>query len=542
MNHYQVGEELYDFSLLSIDGSHKRIKLGDTTLDNLGLEILFETVIEKKEERNFILETLNNLSCSKEDIIYRQDVFEDLYNNGAMLSQLSSSLVSLETLSEFQKFRMISSDSNRDLWSLINYLRELNVYIEAIETLKDALVCDLKSEGLNNLKNIINCIYNDSGFEVLKSDIINITDDISKINSLTLGVNLDQDLNPTEVILTPINEKKVASHVGIMSGFMEFVRSSAALNTGDFEMVHGMKKGALTERDSIMLDLTQNIEKALKGIIKKTQKTLDKYVNTKGYQILNIVPELKLYIRFAEMFKNLEKSGYCVCKPQINDADDEIDLKGLYNVRLAYNMLDCNEEMIYNDIPFVNAHNIFILTGPNRGGKTILTQAVGQAILFMLLGTYVPCSYMRCSVVNGIFTHFPADENETLSYGRLGEESIRIRKIVENADSRCIVLLNETYATTSFSDGHFMARELVRFLKHEDIKCIYNTHIHELASEVEELNNYEGNASVASLVMGIEEGRRSYKAQIREPDNNSFASDIAQKYGVTYDQMIHARN
>lgn len=541
MNHYQVGEELYDFSLLSDGGNHKKIKLGDTTLDDLGLEILFETEMEEKKERDFILEALRQLTCDKEDIVYRQDIFEDLYNNERIVSELSSALIPLETLSEFQKFRTVSSDSNRDLWSLINYLRELNVYIEAIETLRNALVCDIKSDGLSNLKNIINGIYNDSGFELLKTDIVNITDDISKIKSLTLGVNLDEDLNPTEVILTSINEKKVASDISIISGFMEFVRSSAALNTGDFEMVHGMKKGALTERDSIMLDLTQNIEKALKGIIKKMQKTLDKYVNTKGYQILNIVPELKMYIRFVELFKKLEGAGFCVCKPQIVD-DDIVDLKNLYNIRLAYNMLDCKEEMTYNDISFDKTHNIFILTGPNRGGKTILTQAVGQAVLFMILGAYVPGSYMRCNVIDGIFTHFPADENDTLSYGRLGEESIRIRGIVENIDSRCIVLLNETYATTSFSDGHFMARDLVKFLKHENIKCIYNTHIHELASEVDTLNKYDGDASVASLVMGIEEGKRSYKAQIREPDNNSFANDIARKYGVTYEQMIKTRN
>ena len=201
-------------------------------------------------------------------------------------------------------------------------------------------------------------------------------------------------------------------------------------------------------------------------------------------------------------------------------------------------MLANNKDMVVNDLAFDANHNIFILTGPNRGGKTIFTQAVGQAVILMHLGAYVPCSSMSGDIVEGIFTHFPADENDTLSYGRLGEESIRINKIVKDMRKNSLILLNETYATTSFSDGLYMATDLVRFLKLQNVKCIYNTHMHELAASVDKLNNFEGNGVIASLVMQIVEGNRLYKAEIQKPTSNSYARDIAEKYGVTFEQMI----
>ena len=66
------------------------------------------------------------------------------------------------------------------------------------------------------------------------------------------------------------------------------------------------------------------------------------------------------------------------------------------------------------------------MTGPNRGGKTIFTQAWGIAMLLAQLGIYVPAESAAISPCDNIFTHFPADENDTVDLGRLGEESKRL--------------------------------------------------------------------------------------------------------------------
>lgn len=83
-----------------------------------------------------------------------------------------------------------------------------------------------------------------------------------------------------------------------------------------------------------------------------------------------------------------------------------------------------------------------------------------------------------------------------------------------------------------------MAKDLIRYLKLAHVNCIYNTHMQELASDIESLNSLAGDGTIVSLVMGIDGGKRLYKAHICEPDNNSYAMDIAVKYGVTFEQLL----
>ena len=43
---------------------------------------------------------------------------------------------------------------------------------------------------------------------------------------------------------------------------------------------------------------------------------------------------------------------------------------------------------------------------------------------------------------------------------------------------------------------------------------------------------------IDTLVAGIEEGKRSFKIRRTKPDGKSYARDIAERYGLTYDKII----
>ena len=145
---------------------------------------------------------------------------------------------------------------------------------------------------------------------------------------------------------------------------------------------------------------------------------------------------------------------------------------------------------------------------------------------------------MALSPVDNIFTHFPADENQTVDLGRLGEESKRFSEIFSQATSRSLLLLNESFATTSFTEGLYIAKDITRSLKYLGANTIFNTHMHELAASLDEMNAAsECKDQAVSLITGVEEGKRSYKISIAPPQGLSFAQDIAQKYGVTYEQL-----
>ena len=77
-----------------------------------------------------------------------------------------------------------------------------------------------------------------------------------------------------------------------------------------------------------------------------------------------------------------------------------------------------------------------------------------------------------------------------------------------------------------------MARDVVRVLLRLGVRTIFNTHMHKLAREVEELNKEAGESKAASLITETKEGRRSYRIRVAPPEGLSYAQDIAEKYGV----------
>lgn len=79
-------------------------------------------------------------------------------------------------------------------------------------------------------------------------------------------------------------------------------------------------------------------------------------------------------------------------------------------------------------------------------------------------------------------------------------------------------------------------------LAHIGCRCLFSTHLHELAAEIEELDRRSrasGGAAIDTLVAGMEtDGKRSFKICRAKPDGKSYARDIAKSYGLTYDDIL----
>ena len=145
---------------------------------------------------------------------------------------------------------------------------------------------------------------------------------------------------------------------------------------------------------------------------------------------------------------------------------------------------------------------------------------------------------MKLSPADNIFTHFPADENDTMDLGRLGEESKRLAEIFSSATDKSLLLLNESLATTNVSEGLYIAKDVIKAMRYLGVRCIFNTHMHDLARNLEDINlKIEGESKVESMVTGVENGNRSFKIFISPPQGVSYAKDIAKKYGVTFDNI-----
>lgn len=532
--------------------------------NDLSVDFICEALTTDALERNIIREVLINIPDGCESVNYRCAVFEDFLRFPKLREDMTAVLAKLKDLRDIERFQKDSEASS--LWQLVNRLREIDEYVDCITAIKNTLESiDIKSEGLIALRNQTTAIFESSSFPILKKDIEEALQDIKKVKSITLGVNLDDMLRPKTVGIVSLNNKhftdsgllkrvlknagKEELHQGTdVSNLSTFHPANPSTSnfgfgtpvTGAQQDIHHIENSSLTGADPMSDALKKVVTDILKRTVANLKSMLNKYVGVSGYAFLTLMPEIVFYIRFAELCDKIKTKGLPLCKAQATDKDNRnFFAKDIYSFKLAIRAAQGNEgEIVTNDFTFDDSARIYILTGPNRGGKTTITQAVGLAFLLAQSGIYVPASSMTFSPCDNIFTHFPADENDTVDLGRLGEESKRLSEIFDSATKHSLLLLNESFATTNVAEGMYIAKDVIKAMRYLGVRCVFNTHMHDLARNLDELNrNIEGNSNVESMVTGVENGNRSFKISIAPPQGISYAKDIAVKYGVTFEKI-----
>lgn len=555
-----------NFSLLQPSNTDVKYQtLTPQAINDLSIDTICEALTSDKFERNSIKNLMTNLTCDERVIKYRCDIFDDLYRNPSLRNELETLLAKLSELKELEKFQKDTEAS--DLWQLINRLREIDGYVSCITQIKTSLEkIDLKSEGLINLKKLVTDIHDNSGFPQIQKDIEETLAIARQIKSITLGVNLDNMLKPVNAGIISLNSNPITDS-GLLKNLMSFATQKDELYSGTSftslksfhpqntatgklglgtivstipKDTHIVTSEIPTGSDPLSASMGKTVTAIVKKIVRDIKSTLQKYISISGYSLVTLVPEIIFYIRWSELIEKLKAKNLPLCKAQLLPFDDrELHTESVYNIKLALKKIDSeNIDIIGNNFDFSDNGRIYIMTGPNRGGKTTFTQAIGLACLLAQNGIYVPADSFSFSPCDNIFTHFPADENDTLDLGRLGEESQRIAEIFNHSTEHSLLLFNESLATTNLAEGLYIAKDVVKAMRYIGTRTIFNTHMHELARNIDTINSeIDGKSKVESLVTGIKDGSRSFKISVAPPQGVSYARDIALKYGVTFEQI-----
>lgn len=507
-------------NLLFPYGKEKSWSIPKDTYQNLAIEELVDMIAVTREEKELVRKVFSSLPTDDKTSAYRQEIVRDLLDSEEFCIELGEILKKLDVLKEYNMHNHFHTVKRATLLDLVDYMSEMDIYIQIVESLNDLFVkYPMSSVGLTEMAGLLRDVLDMDQISNLKEIVNNLKTDVSTLKSVTVGINLDAELHPEEIRVLQYSTVPFPSqYYGMQMGF-------------NFKT---QRMNRYIETSHVMKYICDDMEKQLSKSVQKYKSELKKYVNFKGYFLLDICNDLKLYLMVSKLGKKLMEANNTISFPAIDSSINDVQIKGVYNIRLA----DKQIEIVKNDFEFTETEKVFILTGPNRGGKTMLTQAVGIAGFMAGQGMFVTADEYKGFLFNRILTHFPADENETLDLGRLGEEAVRAQKIVKEADSRTLVLLNETYSSTSAVDGLYLAKDLVHILKHKEVPVIFNTHIHELARMTAEMNKWDGNGEVVSLTMEIVDNKNTYRVLRKEPDSSSFAHNIAMKYGITYEQML----
>ncbi len=241
-------------------------------------------------------------------------------------------------------------------------------------------------------------------------------------------------------------------------------------------------------------------------------------------QLLEYKTALAFYLRMAEVFARVRRADIPLCYAKIAD-------KRIINVHDAYDItLMTKDEMkiIPNDISFSADEPFFYLTGANGGGKTTYLRAVGVTLLMFVAGCPIAAESAEIYPPDAIFTHFPRDERFD-RIGRFEDEERRVNDIIDRLTSNSLVLLNETYSTTSEESALELTGKLAERLYGAGVYGIYITHQHGLGeTKIPYLN---------VVVDRDDANRRTYKVAKRRNEQGSLALDVLKRYRLTAEAL-----
>lgn len=184
-----------------------------------------------------------------------------------------------------------------------------------------------------------------------------------------------------------------------------------------------------------------------------------------------------------------------------------------------------------NDLHLAGRERMAVVTGPNQGGKTTFARMVGQIHYLASLGLPVPAASARLFLCDAVFTHFERQESLTGPGGKLHDDVVRIRQILDSATDRSLIILNEIFTSTTLEDARRLSRAVAGKLLDRDIFCIWVTFLDELAKLGDQT------ISLVAEVDPDEPSKRTYHISSRPPDGLAYALALADKYGLTQQRL-----
>jgi len=507
--------------------------ISEAVCDELGLTELFSL-------KNSIL---SDFFTKDADIIkYRQSTIDDMLR----LPELKDTLSRVHPiLDDIQELRRLDSDSQNSGDSYLYSITEIELYVSCIDTLREGFepIRDkIKSPAFSELCDFVIELAASDYYAELNKKLSALAQRVHEVRSVTIGVNLDRELRPCSASVVSVNSEQFKSG-RTLDKILRLSFKNDAFTTIS-ELSPFGKGQSDNKREALTAAFHGAIEDVFRASIKGWRAIVGEYVLDNTDFLLRLLPEIEFVSKATELIRRLSVHPGCsVTVPRIlPESEKAFSAVGLYNPRVA---LAIDDEIVTNDFAFDDDARIFVLTGPNRGGKSVITVAVGAAQAFAMLGLPVPAEDAEISPVDAIFTHFPEGADDTIDKGRLGEECARLREIFDGVSENSMILLDESLSSTGAYEATYIASEILTAFATIRVRGIFSTHLHELASSVPDINEKsksQGGIALDTLVAGIEEGKRSFKIVRKKPDGKSYARDIADKYGLSFDNLMAERS
>ena len=315
------------------------------------------------------------------------------------------------------------------------------------------------------------------------------------------------------------------------------VRFSAHLTTGNKGTEYTLRRAPdqgfiarMLERSGYSFTLADRDEAGAVALAELEDRALNQVADALARSVDHVLDFLRMlrtevgfYVACLNLTDQLAALGGSTTTPAILPVNAvTLRARGLYDVCLA---LTLKQPVVANDVE-AGGKSLVMITGANQGGKSTFLRSVGLAQLMAQCGMFVAADSYLANACAGVFTHYKREEDETMESGKLDEELARMSDIADQIHGGCLLLCNESFASTNEREGSQIARQIIDAMLAENIKVVFVTHMFELAQTY-----YERQMSTALFLRAAraEDGARSFRLSAGEPLPTSYGEDTYHK-------------
>lgn len=502
-----------DFPSILFGGERATLSGGEEPpfFRDLNLDQVVESLLAGRDQydlRSFFYEPLRDV----EAVTYRHEVFRDLELDGVRVA-VAAFCTGMErvrrylTLSEKQRYKY-----EKERW----FLDAAAAYCDAVSQLHSGLVAvDLGSRGFKALRDFLSTYTASERFRSLRSNVTSVLDSLGRV---TYALRIK---GARVTVSTYQDEPDYSSQVE--ETFARFSQGAA-----EDHLIKIPDSGSMDHVEAQIAGLVARLYppefRALDEFFERRQNFLDP-------RVAAFDREVQFYLAYLEFMQPLTSAGLAFCYPAVSSRSKETSAQAAFDIALAEKLVPEGGVVVSNDLVLRGPERVLVVTGPNQGGKTTFARMFGQLHYLASLGVPVPGRRASLFLADRVFTHFEREEDIRTLRGKLDDELVRIREILEQATRDSVVTLNETFSSTTLSDAILLSTEVLKRITDLGCLAVWVTFVDELASLS------DATVSMVATVAAEDPSRRTFSIVHKPADGRAYAWALAEKYGLSYDQL-----
>jgi hypothetical protein len=446
---------------------------------------------------------------SVDSVAYRHEVFRDLEAPALLETANAFAQEMRRVRAHLKQAGRLHYAHQKRRW----FLEAAATYCSAVQALHSGLgSLDLKSRGLRDFREYLGAYLASADTRALLADTDALTADLAQVQYCL-------QIRNNRIRVTRY-EGEADYGAEVLQTFEKFKQSAAR----EYRFEWGSSPD-MNHVEAALLDLVARL-------YPDTFAALERYAAQHLHFIDDTVRdfdrEMQFYLAYVEYMARFRNAGLTFCYPSVTDRTKEVAGRAVFDLALADRLLREDARVVTNDFYLQGDERIFVVSGPNQGGKTTFARTFGQLHYFARLGVPVPGEQDALYLFDQLYTHFEREEQLQSLSGKLEDDLLRIHRILQEATPRSVLIMNESFSSTTLKDALLLSRQIMQQIVERDMLCVSVTFLDELSTLAPSI------VSMASTVDPQNPARRTFRIVRKPADGLAYAAALAENYRLSY--------